>query len=481
MERFIYLKGKNGRIRAEGDSQVGLGGERGVFAEWDWDGQRLLACNDRYGFYPLYYAEGEDSLAVSPSIQKLLNLGFSAELDEDALAVFLRLGWFIGEDTAFRAIRALPPGASLVWRDGRMELSSGGIIIGETKKFSRTEAIERYAALFDRAVEKCLSDDERKTAVPLSGGRDSRHILLALNKLGRKPDACLTVLHPPPRPDEDVRVASEVCLTVGVEHIPVNQTGTRFRNEIRKNELTGLTVFEHGWYLSLADFIREGWDEIYDGIAGDVLSAGLFLDEERLELYRAGKLETLADRIMEKEAYLPALLKAGVYQRLSRDRAIERLTIELERHSSAPNPVGSFFFWNRTRRCIAVSPFRLIGETVRINAPYLDDELFDFLISLPAETFLDHRFHTETIAAAYPEFAGLGYEKKEAGEVKDAGHFKKYGRDILRFALTRRKKTLTNRRFLLSRCLRGTFDPAYSRNVIDFGELAIMLMQLERF
>jgi len=47
-----------------------------------------------------------------------------------------------------------------------------------------------------------------------------------------------------------------------------------------------------------------------------------------------------------------------------------------------------------------------------VYAPYLDHTLFDFLASLPARLLMDRTLHTEAIAAAWPRFATIPYERK---------------------------------------------------------------------
>lgn len=71
--------------------------------------QALRVQNDRYGFYPLYYFIRPGEVCVSPSLVQLLSEGAPTAPDVAALAVFLRVGWFIGEDTPFQHIRAFPP------------------------------------------------------------------------------------------------------------------------------------------------------------------------------------------------------------------------------------------------------------------------------------------------------------------------------------------------------------------------------------
>ena len=112
--------------------------------------------------------------------------------------------------------------------------------------------------------------------------------------------------------------------------------------------------------------------------------------------------------------------------------------------------------------------------------PYLETEVFDFLAAFPAEFFLDHQFHTETISLAFPEYAHIPYEKKTAPLVLDTNFFRNFNRDIFHYSRTNRNRAITNRMFFISRYLRSLIDKNYSRAAVEFGEQAIHLLQLER-
>jgi len=81
--------------RADGETD-------GVFAGWDYDDGVVRVVIDRLAFFPLYYAAGPTEFCVSPSLVTLLEQGAPRDVDDDALAVFLRTGWFLRDDTAFR-------------------------------------------------------------------------------------------------------------------------------------------------------------------------------------------------------------------------------------------------------------------------------------------------------------------------------------------------------------------------------------------
>ena len=92
--------------------------------------------------------------------------------------------------------------------------------------------------------------------VPLSGGRDSRHILLELMRVGYKPDFCPTVKYFPPRNNEDLRVATLLPERLDVRHVLLEQAVSQFAVEMRKNAITGFLTDEHQWTFVLADYLR---------------------------------------------------------------------------------------------------------------------------------------------------------------------------------------------------------------------------------
>ena len=84
-----------------------------VFAEWSWDGNTVIVRNCRLGFFPIFFYATKREFGVSPSVDRLLECGALADLDDYAMAMFLRLGFLVGEDTVLRAIRMVPPGGEV--------------------------------------------------------------------------------------------------------------------------------------------------------------------------------------------------------------------------------------------------------------------------------------------------------------------------------------------------------------------------------
>lgn len=390
-------------------------GDNGIFVKWKSDDTSLILQNDSYGMYPVYYSSSSKELHFSSNIECLVRNEEDCQLDDEAIAVFLRAEWYIGNSTPFLNIKALPPGALLRFDKNGCQISSSPMTVGKAGQVTtRDQAIERYGELFHNSMNKFLVNISNiKVGVPLSGGRDSRHILFDMVASGCTPHSCLTMKKQPPRADEDARIAKEVCDFLNIKHILLNQDSSFLDSELSKNRLTNFCALSHSWLLPLSRFLRdEGYEAIFDGIGGDMLSSGLELTRERLSLYRSEKYSQLANNILGNEALIANLLTEPAYRRFNRDLAIRAVITELEKHVHAPNPVGQMLFWNRTRRYIALAPWGILNQQLYSFAPYLDHELYSFLTSLPAEYFLDHSFHEQTISQKYPQYAHIPYEAK---------------------------------------------------------------------
>jgi len=474
---FFHAKRVGAEFVTRGVPRHALGRPDGVCAEWVWDGTSLTVRNDRYGFLPLFYAAEGDEIWVSPSVFKLVAEGAPRHLDDAALAVFLRMGGFVGDDTPFAAIRQVPPAASIVWRGGPPQVR-GAYAIPRPQPLSRAAAVDGFVTLFRQAIRRAPPDPAR-VVVPLTGGRDSRHILLELCEAGLPPARCLTARPHPPKSEDDVEVAAQLAAALGVEHIVLNQPPSRFRSEWEKNAHTHLCSFEHAWALPIAQYLSGRGAAVYDGIAGDSLSQSQFLTPERVELFERGDVGALAADLLGGEGYLRALLPAPAYRRFGRELGLARLGEEVARHVDAPNGVGSFRIWNRTRRTIALAPFGLLAQAAEVYAPYLDPPLFDFLSSLPGRMLLDRRLHTDAIARAHPRYASVPYEVKGGrAPERHAAHFRRLGDDVLR-AADAAPGGLLRRGALAARLARANLFARHHAEVESLGILAIYLIQLE--
>lgn len=483
-EPYFLAHFQDGRVVSRGISQVMLGhkintpgspGQDGVFVEWQWDGNTLVVRNDVSGMYPCYYATWDNTVAISPSIPRLLLLGAPSELDGAALAVFFRLGNFVGEDTPFRAIRALPPNAVLEWKDKRLSVR-GQRSIGVEAKISRSAAIDGYVSCFRDAVRRRIP--EGTAAVTLSGGRDSRHILLELCEAGHPPALGVTVGEYLYNHSNEAEIAAQLARLVGVSHVIVSQTESPFLLELKKNVLTNFCSDEHAWFFSVADYLRGKVEVVYDGLGGSLFCDGFALTEDRLNLCRAGKLRALGEDLLGADATM-CFLDAEVRRQWSRELAVERLLEELEQHGSAPNPVSSFYYWNRSRREVALSPYRLLRGFNVVVSPFCDYGVYQHLASLPAAMVLDHTFHNDTISKAFPAAGAIPYAYKPKFRENDGKELVQLSHELLRYCYRQWQSSLVSFSYVVPRAMRCLIDRAYASTMLWLAPPAIYLLQLE--
>ncbi len=485
---FLHVQNLAQGLRVTGESKGSRGHQiqnpnrqdvDGVFVEWDWDGTTLRVRNDRYGFYPVFYFANDIEIAISDSVDLLLAAGAPRDFDDAGLAAFLRLGHFLGDDTAFRSIRMLAPNAILVWNVGGLTINSS-VAIAPRREMNRRYAMDAYIDLFRAAIAR-RGVPARSLMVPLSGGRDSRHIVLELCRQGYCPDECITArFWPGTKYKTEIEVAAKLCASLGVVHHIPPLSDSRKASEQAKNRLTNYTTTEHGWFMPVSDRLRSKASTSYDGMAGDVLSAGHFLTRERHEWFERRQFRPLfldMQSALTEEA-LQHMLTSDAMKRFSLDLALERFEAECLPHLDAPNPVGSFSIFNRTRRVACLSAYALQPKVQFVFSPFLDNDLFDFLSSLPASLFVDHGFHTETIQYAFPEHAQLPYAEALPG--KDyAASFRQYAVEVASELLLT-KTGLFRKSFVLPRLARCLFDSNYSPTAGWLCENSIYLMQLER-
>jgi asparagine synthase (glutamine-hydrolysing) len=335
-----------------------------------------------FGFVPRFHYRGE-TISAGRLVEAIARSG-GVSPDFDALNVFLRTDTFLDGETPFREVRRFSPAPTII----------------APVEMTREQAMDGYVDLFRQAIARRAT---MRSVLPLSGGRDSRHILLELNAQGCLPSRAITVAL---ETSTDGDVAREVARAVGIRHdiVRANYSIEGARHTVRATDLMSQ---EHAWFADVAR-ARDGqaW---WDGIAGDVLSAGHFLEDWNVRLFATGALDELAERLV-RPGPVPYFRDRSLFPR---DRAVSAVRNELGRHTTAANPVGSFYFWNRTRTNVGSSAFGMLSPAgQRTLAPFLDRDLWRFLASIPLRHVVGQTLHEEVIRRAYPAFTHLGYSDK---------------------------------------------------------------------
>ncbi|MBA3521219.1 MAG: hypothetical protein H0T90_01770 [Gemmatimonadales bacterium] len=189
-----------------------------AFVLWDRDQRTVVCARDFGGKRPLFYAQIGDSLLVASTIAALLaHPRCPRDLDPVAIAA-AAAGLFAGaHETAYRGIRSLPAGWTLIWREGRLRLTRHWALpeVRSGKVLPFEAAAEELRELLGRAVAERLAPSG-PTTVWLSGGWDSTAVFAAGERvLGDREDGGhlhpVSISYPPGDPGREDELIEAVA------------------------------------------------------------------------------------------------------------------------------------------------------------------------------------------------------------------------------------------------------------------------------
>ena len=157
-----------------------------AFAIWDASKRKLFLSRDRFGVRPLYYTQTGDRFLFASEIKALLTCPeVESAIDLTALDQIFTFWVTLAPRTAFRDIKQLPPGHSMVIQDGRITVKPYWkldlVPQSDVGKASEERFAEELLALLRDATEIRLRSDVPVGAY-LSGGIDSTVITALAGK-----------------------------------------------------------------------------------------------------------------------------------------------------------------------------------------------------------------------------------------------------------------------------------------------------------
>ena len=197
-----------------------------AFALWDTAERRLHLVRDRLGIKPLYWGRVGSALVFASELGALrAHPEFVAEIDREALALYVAHNCVPGPWSIYRGVSKLPPGAILSYRDGDPEPSIerywsleavAGRGLEEPYRGAEGEAAEELAALLEEAV-RCRLVSDVPLGVFLSGGTDSSLVTALMAAAGGGRVRTFTIGQHDAAYDE-AHDAKAVAAHLGAEH-----------------------------------------------------------------------------------------------------------------------------------------------------------------------------------------------------------------------------------------------------------------------
>ena len=335
-----------------------------------------------------------------PTFGALLHRG--AKVDPIGLATVLSLGYAVAGRTVLAGVSC-------------NEVDVSGFAATRVANAAQIEE------LVTEAVRNALGS--QRPMVLLSGGRDSRLILLVMRKLAIRPSAVLTLAQRGAQ--SDAAVAARFAAAVGepIERVaPLSFDGSR---ELDRHAMQSFQSLEHEWFMAISQMVRARGHNLYgglngggvtDGIGAGVLSTGSLLHPEAMLLWKDRRIEDLFDWTAAhgsgvSAGFLAAARAEGV-SLAEREAVLNEFASVMRSLESTPNPLGMYSLLHWTRRGIGASAYgQLPHELVR--TPLFDEHLCRALAAMDGKEALAADWR-ETMLRRLDD-TGIPFSKAESG------------------------------------------------------------------
>lgn len=160
-----------------------------AFALWDDERKALLLARDPIGKKPLYYSSTSDGFVFASTIKALLtDAGVSREPNDEAIDLYLSLGFIPAPLSAFRAISKLQAGHFLVIdRNGvGPQVPYWSADFSKKSEANEVELSREILTRLQRATERRMISDVPLGAF-LSGGIDSAAVVACMSRISTSP------------------------------------------------------------------------------------------------------------------------------------------------------------------------------------------------------------------------------------------------------------------------------------------------------
>ncbi len=445
------------------------------FVVWIPGHESLVLGVDRTGIRQLHYTSDGPRFGFSSEVASLAALLPSPQLTPSAVDDLVANRFILGEVTQIESINRVPPGSLVI--------ASKNIIAHTTywdssnlpinQQLDDTEYIEGCIRVFSRAIERS-KEITQSPILFLSGGLDSRRILLEQLKQGLKPDCWTAVQFSSRLPVEgDSNIAAGLCKKFGLTHHRLEPLDADWEDRWARyaRTLMEYDTGQHYWTLPLLKElpVDAGWN--FDGYGGDFVVYDSFLDPDVVTI-------PLNEQRIIDAARIHISGDSNLILQHQQDRcSIEERLLSILKSMPANENTYSFLManvWSR-RRTAAMSQ-RLLRHKVESVMPYMDNDLLDFSFSFAPAKKVGRVFQHEILMKQYPE---LMREIPPLSDVAAAGpnseYWRKFTRALPHQLDLRRKHALsrTGARIVRERLPLPALHPRTRQNALIFSIASI--------
>lgn len=390
-----------------------------LLAIWDSETKKLVIANDRYGLFPLYYANSEGLLLFASEVKSILRLkSFPRVLDERSMADFFSFGYILGNRTLLKDVKLLPPACICIADSRKNDITMKKYwnpSFVEDKRTHLENVAKTLGMLLKNSVNKRIPKKKR-LGLALSGGIDSRTILAEIepNRLNQVFAFTLGMKEG----SSDLHTAKMMCDRLQISHHFYRLTAENLRDFARKAvSLTdGMWPFQlsYGSYAVYPE-LKKHFDTVFVGTAGE-----LFHGRNNLlgdDILNAADDDELAEILYRKENSLIPYDEQERFFSPNYEHIVEysfhdlREEITKAGDISMVNKADYFYLWNRFRRSMNLGHIHL-RSYFDCKTPFLDYDLIDYIQTVPQSIRLSKVVQRQVFSTSYcPELGNIPYAR----------------------------------------------------------------------
>ena len=361
----------------------------------DKTSHNLQVITDRYGVKPLYLWEKNGRiLGISSECKALaIHPDFDGHIDIELIHAYQSCSHLLEDKTLYKNIRRIPPACMLSINCYTGEYTSRSywrwseLVKSEHIDFNR--AVDKAHDLWVQAIQRCLKKvKSNQLSIPLSGGLDSRVILAETQ---RQFNGKIKTFTFGIKGSDDVTIAKSVSKKCNIPHsvFYVSEKNWMDAREEAVWHTDGLLNYLHTHLHFCLPEMTKHSPFMLSGFLGDVVFGGSYLIRGELDSYPS-------ESILQES---PALSKV-----------VENIALKDPYYQFAGS--DPLHIYNRGVRFISMGSDMVEHHGIEPLHPFMDNDLLEFLYSLPDNYREDSRLYRAMLIKYYPAYFGsIPWEK----------------------------------------------------------------------
>ena len=162
------------------DISLHLTGSYNLFILETCSGDWLLT-NDRFGYFPLYYYEDNDSFVFASKIESILSAKVLPKTEFDMVSIieYLNFRYVVSDNTFIKEVKVLPNACFVQCSKGLLKIKKYWHInaLYSNTALSEKDSFDLFDSALRESIKRCLPPGDQLINISLTGGWDCRTVL----------------------------------------------------------------------------------------------------------------------------------------------------------------------------------------------------------------------------------------------------------------------------------------------------------------